>query len=68
MEYLSHEGTTRCDTRRWRSYCGHKKVSVRPEKAAVSHIPQFGDATTSPEGDTASPTGDVDVSAGDAHL
>jgi hypothetical protein len=27
---------------------------------AVSHIPQFGDA--------ASPTGDVDVSAEDAHL
>jgi hypothetical protein len=26
----------------------------------LSHIPQFGDA--------ASPTGDVDVSAGDAHL
>ncbi len=28
---------------------------------AVSHIPQFGDATKSP-------AGDVDVSAGDAHL
>jgi len=28
---------------------------------AVSHIPQFGDANTSL-------TGDVDVSAGDAHL
>jgi len=27
---------------------------------AVSHIPQFGDA--------ASPVGDVDASAGDAHL
>ncbi len=34
----------------------------------VSHIPQFGDATTSPAGDAASPTGDVDASAGDAHL
>jgi len=32
----------------------------RQEKEAVSHIPQFGDA--------ASPAGDVDVSAGDAHL
>jgi hypothetical protein len=30
----------------------------------VSHIPQSGDATTSPTGDAASPTGDVDVSAG----
>jgi hypothetical protein len=38
------------------------------EKAAVSHIPQFGDATTSLSGDAASPVGDVDVSAGDAHL
>jgi len=28
--------------------------------SAVSHIPQFGDAV--------SPAGDVDVSAGDAHL
>jgi len=28
--------------------------------SAVSHIPHFGDA--------ASPVGDVDVSAGDAHL
>jgi hypothetical protein len=37
-------------------------------KQQVSHIPQFGDATTSPAGDAASPTGDVDVSAGDAHL
>jgi hypothetical protein len=36
--------------------------------AAVSHIPQSGDATTSPTGDAASPTGDVDVSAEDAHL
>jgi hypothetical protein len=36
--------------------------------AAVSHIPHFGDATTSPAGDAASPTGDVDVSARDAHL
>jgi hypothetical protein len=37
-------------------------------KTAVSHIPQFGDATTSPTGDAASPAGDVNVSAGDAHL
>ncbi len=29
-------------------------------ESAVSHIPQFGDAASS--------TGDVDVSAGDAHL
>jgi hypothetical protein len=36
--------------------------------AAVSHIPEFGDATTSLAGDAASPSGDVDVSAGDAHL
>jgi hypothetical protein len=36
--------------------------------SAVSHMPQSGDATTSPAGDAASPTGDVDVSAGDAHL
>jgi hypothetical protein len=36
--------------------------------SAVSHTPQSGDATTSPAGDAASPTGDVDVSAGDAHL
>jgi hypothetical protein len=36
--------------------------------SAVSHIPQFGDATTSSAGDAASPMGDVDVSAGDAHL
>ncbi len=35
---------------------------------AVSHILQFGDATTSLAGDAASPAGDVDVSAGDAHL
>jgi len=35
---------------------------------AVSHIPQFGDATTSPAGDTASPTGDVDASGEDAYL
>jgi len=34
----------------------------------VSYIPESGDATTSPAGDAASPTGDVDVSAGDAHL
>jgi hypothetical protein len=31
----------------------------------MSDIPQFGDATTSLAGDAASPTGDVDVSAGD---
>jgi len=34
----------------------------------VSHIPQFGDAITSPAGDAASATGDVDVSARDAYL
>jgi hypothetical protein len=39
-----------------------------PDLPAVSHIPQFGDATTSLAGDAASPAGDVDVSAGDAHL
>ncbi len=36
--------------------------------SAVSHIPQSGDATTSPAGDAASTTGHVDMSAGDAHL
>ncbi len=36
--------------------------------SAVSHIPEFGDATTSLAGDAASPARDVDVSAGDAHL
>jgi hypothetical protein len=36
-------------------------------KSAVSHIPQFRDATTSPAGDAASPAGDVDRSAVDAH-
>jgi len=36
--------------------------------SAVSHIPQFGDATTSLAGDAASPAGDVDVSARHAHL
>ncbi len=36
--------------------------------SAVSHIPQFGDANTSLAGDAVSPTGDVDASAGDAHL
>ncbi len=35
---------------------------------AVSHIPQFGDANTSLAGDAASPAGDVDVSARNAHL
>ncbi len=35
---------------------------------AVSPIPQFGDATKSPAVDAASLAGDVDVSAGDAHL
>jgi len=38
------------------------------DRTAVSHIPRFEDATTSPAGDAASPTGNVDVSAGDAHL
>ncbi len=32
----------------------------------MSHIPHFGDATTSPAGDAASPAGDGDVSAEDA--
>jgi len=36
--------------------------------SAVSHIPEFKDATTSLAGDAASPARDVDVSAGDAHL
>ncbi len=36
--------------------------------AAVSHIPQFGDANTSLAGDAVSPAGDVDANAGDAHL
>ncbi len=34
----------------------------------MSHIPQFEDATTSLAGDAATPAGDLDVSAGDAHL
>ncbi len=34
----------------------------------MSHIPYFGDATTSPAGDAVSPAGDMDVSAGNAHL
>ncbi len=38
----------------------HKYKTNSEYLSAVSHIPQFGDA--------ASPTGDVDVSAGDAHL
>ncbi len=38
------------------------------ESSAVSHSPQFGDANTSSAGDAASPTGDVDVSARDAHF
>ncbi len=36
--------------------------------SAVSHIPPFGDATTSPTGDAASPAGGADTSAADAHL
>ncbi len=43
-------------------------LSQIAKKPAVSHIPHFGDATTSPAGDAASPAGDVDVSAGDVHL
>ncbi len=35
---------------------------------AVSHIPQFGDANTSPVGDAASHAGYADMSARDAHL
>jgi hypothetical protein len=38
----------------------HKYKTNSEYLSAVSHIPQFGDA--------ASPTEDVDVSAGDAHL
>ncbi len=34
----------------------------------MSHIPQFGDTTTSLAENAASPTGDVDVSTADAHL
>ncbi len=34
----------------------------------MSHIPQFEDVTTSVAENAASPAGDVDVSAGDAHL
>ncbi len=34
----------------------------------MSYIPQFGDANTYLAGDAVSPAGDVDVSAGDAHL
>ncbi len=34
--------------------------NIDKNRSAVSHIPQFGDA--------ASPTGDVDISAGEAHL
>ena len=33
---------------------------------AVSHIQDFGDATTSPAGDAASPAGDAASPAGDA--
>jgi hypothetical protein len=36
--------------------------------SAVSHTPRFEDANTSLPGDAVSPVGDVDVSAGDAHL
>jgi hypothetical protein len=36
------------------------RMRVKEKCITLSHIPQFGDA--------ASPTGDVDVSAGDAHL
>jgi len=37
-------------------------------QTAVSHNPQSGDATTSPAGDAASSTGDLDVSAVGVHL
>ncbi len=35
---------------------------------AVSHIPQFEDASTSLAENAASPAGDEDVSVGDGHL
>jgi hypothetical protein len=49
-----------------RNFLTNQDVSILTP--AVSHIPQFGDATTSLAGDAASPAGDVDVSARDAHL
>ncbi len=36
--------------------------------SAVSHIQDFGDATTSSTGDAASLAGDAGVGVGDAHL
>ncbi len=45
-----------------------RSVEHSLSKTAVSHIPHFRDASTSPAGDAASPAEDVDVSAGDAHL
>ncbi len=48
--------------------CGRYSHEIKLSVAAASHIPQFGDATPSPAGDAPSPTGDVDVSAEDAHL
>ena len=38
------------------------------ENRVVSHIQDFGDATTSPAGDAASSAGDAGVGVGDAHL
>jgi hypothetical protein len=42
--------------------------NIMHKQPAVSHIPQFGDANTSLAKDAVSPSGDVDVSAGHAHL
>ncbi len=36
-------------------------VPLKLNTTAVSHIPKFGDATTSLAGDAASPAGDVDA-------
>jgi hypothetical protein len=58
-------------TDRFLCFACHKNfnsIGLAILRTAVSHIPQFGDANTSLAGDAASPAGDVDVSAGDAHL
>ncbi len=43
-------------------------MSELAKNTAVSYIPRVGDAITSLAGDAASPAGDMDVGAGDAHL
>ncbi len=43
-------------------------INISPKSTEVSHILQFGDANTSLAGDAVSPAGDMDVSAGDAHI